>query len=66
MRLAGHTLSPHTVLRIHVFNVWNVVARVRQVEVSLMTLKNLTLCNSVPKPRSGTWKRRLDDLKRKG
>jgi hypothetical protein len=31
-----------------------------------MTLKNLTFCTKVPKPRSGTWKRMLDDLKRYG
>ena len=31
-----------------------------------MTLKNLAFCTNDPKPRSGTWKRRLDDLKRKG
>lgn len=60
------TLSPHTVLRNHVLRVWNVVARARHVAVLLMVRKNLVFCTMEPKPRSGTWKRMLEDLKRKG
>lgn len=60
------TLSPQTVLRIHVLRVWYVVARARHVAVLLMTRKNLVFWTMEPKPRSGTWNRTLDDLKRKG
>lgn len=60
------TLSPKTVLRIKVFRVWYVVASVRHAAVLLISLKKRTRCTKVPKPRSGTWKRMLDDLKRNG
>jgi hypothetical protein len=58
------TLSPKTVLRIQVFNVWYVVDSARHAPVLLISRKNLTLCTNVPKPRSGIWKRMLDDLNR--
>jgi len=60
------TLSPHTVLRSHVLRVWKAVASVRHDAVWLMVLKNLLLSINEPRPRLGTWKRMLDDLKRKG
>lgn len=60
------TLSPQMDRRNHVLSVWYTLAKVLHVAVSLMTLKNLTFCAREPKPRSGTWKRRLDDLKRNG
>lgn len=63
---SGLTLSPHIDLRSHVFTVWYIVASVLHVAVWLMTLKNLTFWTKDPKPRSGTWNRRLEDLKRKG
>lgn len=62
----SRTLSPHIDRLSQVLAVWNKVASVFHVAVSLMTLKKLMFCSSDPKPRSGTWKRRLEDLKRKG
>ena len=53
-------------LRNHVLIVWNTEVTFLHVGVSLMMRKNLTLCIRVPKPRSGTWNMRLDDLNRKG
>lgn len=38
----------------------------RHVVVWLMILKNLAFWIRDPNPRSGTWRRKLDDLKRKG
>jgi hypothetical protein len=60
------TRSPHIDLRSQVFTVWNIDAIVLHVAVALMTLKNLTFCTRDPKPRSGIWNRRFEDLKRKG
>lgn len=52
--------------RIHVLRVYHVVEMARHVVVWLMTLKNLAFCTNDPNPRSGTCRRKLDDLKRNG
>lgn len=46
--------------------VCHVVETARHVAVWLMFLKNLEFCTKDPKPRSGTCRRKLEDLKRKG
>ena len=42
------------------------VTSARHVPVLLMVRKRLVFWTIEPKPRSGTWKRRFDDLNRKG
>lgn len=42
------------------------VASARHVAVLLIVRKNCVFWTSDPKPRSGTWNRTLEDLKRKG
>ena len=61
-----HTLSPQIDRRAHVFRVYHVLEMARHVVVWLMILKNLAFWIRDPNPRSGTWRRKLDDLKRKG
>jgi hypothetical protein len=42
------------------------VANVRHAALSPAFLMNSILCIKVPKPKSGIWKRMLEDLNRKG
>lgn len=60
------TLSPHIDRRSQVLTVWNAVASVFHAALLLTVLKNSTFCSSDPNPRSGTWKRRFEDLNRNG
>ena len=50
--------------RIQVLRVYHVLEIARHDVVWLMILKNLAFCMKDPNPRSGTCRRKLDDLKR--
>jgi hypothetical protein len=60
------TLSPQIDRLSQVLTVWNAVANVFHATLSPTVLKNSTFCSSDPNPRSGTWKRRFEDLNRNG
>jgi hypothetical protein len=60
------TLSPHIDRLSQVLTVCNAVARVLHAALSATVLKKSTLSSSDPNPRSGTWKRRFEDLNRNG
>lgn len=65
-QLLSLTRSPQIERRSHVLNVCKVAPIDFHAGLAVRSRMNLTLCSNDPKPRSGTWNRRFEDLKRKG